>query len=158
MSVKKKATPAKKSEAKKPKYVKGIDASYQKPTVQTITYEYRPAEVIAELNSENESLREKLRQLKDPRPNPQPNLAQKERQSYLNDIASAYNHQLSRMSLNVEVLIEVSNRIQINKEETAQCGQPDPADLTTRLSNYNNYFSYQNDRLEAALTKLQNLV
>jgi hypothetical protein len=154
MSSKKKTT----TQSDKTPAVKKADSPKSSQHSQTITYEYRPAEVIAELNSENESLREKLRQLKDPRPNPQPNLAQKERQSYLNDIASAYNHQLSRMSLNVEVLIEVSNRIQINKEETAQCGQPDPADLTTRLSNYNNYFSYQNDRLEAALTKLQNLV
>jgi hypothetical protein len=158
---KKKVTPSKKAQSK---FVKGRDSS-KKPESQSTgqsfvaTYEYRPAEVIAELNAENELLRDKIRQLTDPRPSPQQsNQPQKERQSCLNDIAGGYNHQLSRLTLNVTALIEIGNRIQQDKTDGCNENQPDPHDLTTRFTNYNNYFSYQNDRLEAVLTKLQNLV
>jgi uncharacterized phage infection (PIP) family protein YhgE len=153
MSTKKKTT----TQSKKAAVVK--KAATSNPSVQTatVTYEYPPAEVIADLNAENELLRDRIRQLTEPKPSVS-NQQIKERQSYLNDIASGYNHQISRLAANVDTLIEVSNRIQLNKEETAQCGQAPQDDLTTRLSNYNNYFSYQNDRLEAVITKLQNLV
>jgi len=164
MSTKKKTTTGSQF-ARKPKYVKGFDSS-KKPesqsTAQSFVYEYRPAEVIAELSAENEALRERLCQLTEPKQSLQsPNPVGKERQSYLNDIASGYACQANRLTLNVDVLIDISNRIQIDKEGTAQGSQmeqPDQPDLTSRLSNYNNFFSYQNDRLEVVLTKLQNLV
>jgi hypothetical protein len=159
MSVKKKATPAKKSEAKKPKYVKGRDTSYQKPTVQTITYEYRLDEVIAKLNVENELLRKQISQYEEPK-NPQPfgKLPEKERQSYLNDIAGGYSQQLARMWVNLDALFEVSCRIQMDKIDSTQSNMLEQHDLTTRLTNCNNLFSYHNDGFEQLLTKLQNLV
>lgn len=161
MSTKKKTTPP--SKKAQPKYVKGIDSSKKSETKSTATtfattYEYRPAEVIAELNSQNELLRDKIRQLTEPKPQLSGKLPEKERQSYLNDIASAYANQVGRLALNIDTLIDVSNRIQIDKEGTVQGSQSEQPDLTSRLANYNSYFGYQNDRLEAVLTKLQNLV
>jgi hypothetical protein len=164
MSTKKKTATTESPFARKPKYVKGFDSSKKAETKSTpksfvAKYEYPPAEIIAEPNTENELLRERLRQLTEPKPSLQsPNPTRKERQSCLNDIASGYAHQVSRLTINVDILIEVSNRIQIDKEGTAQGSQSEQPDLTSRLSNYNNNLSYQNDRLEAVLTRLQDLV